>query len=285
MSGEKHIVSLYLRSYSPIMRKEKKYEFVKFSSGKLKEGVMTWLKILPRKGRLEVLARIIVFDNETWDYDSDEEFFDDFEEDHDMGHYRICYWGDKDAYFMLEVVSKKGESTTIQIAAPNRSDIQKVFNVFDKDVHEFKVVKKTDGELDKKPVIFIGHGKNCQWEQLKKHFDKNKDFRVESYETGARAGHAIRDILDEHTAKSSFAFLVLTQEDEQNGDPFHARPNIIHETGLFQGKLGYNRAFVLVEEGAGELADLCGIQQIKFPKDNIRKSFKDIQATIERELN
>ncbi len=271
-------------SESP-MRKEKKYEFVKFPSDKLKEGVFQWLKLLPRKGRLDVLARVIVFDNETWEYDSDEEFFNDFAEDHDMGHYRICYWGEKEAYFMLEVVSKKGESTTIQVAAPTRSEILKVFKIFDKDVHEYRVIERTDGEEDKKPVVYIGHGKSTQWKQLKDHFSKGKQFRVEEYETGARAGHAIRDILDEKTAKSSIALLVLTNEDEQNGEVTHARPNLIHETGLFQGKLGYNRVIVLVEEGAGELTDLYGIQQIKFPKNNIRKSFGDIQATIERELN
>ncbi len=267
------------------MRKEKKYEYVKFSSEKLKEGVFKWLKILPRKGRLEVLARIIVFDNETWDYDSDEEFFNDFAEDHDMGHYRICYWGDNDIYYMLEVVSKKKENTTIQVAAPTRSEILNVFKIFDKDIHEFKVSERTDGEEDKKPIIFIGHGQSNQWELLKDHFSKTYDYRIEEYETGARAGHAIRDILDEKNSKSSIAFLVLTKEDEQNGQASSARPHLIHETGLFQGKLGYNRAIVLVEEGAGELTDLYEIHQIKFPKNNIKESFNDIQATIERELN
>lgn len=267
------------------MRKEKKYEYVQFSSDKLKEGVFKWLKLLPRKGRLDVLARVIVFDSETWEYDSDEEFFDDFAKEHDMGHYRICYWADHDQYYMLELVSKKRESTTVQIAAPTRKEIETIFEIFDKDVEEFRIHELVDGEEDRKPVVFIGHGKSNQWLNLKDHFENFSNYRIEDYESGARAGHAIRDILDERTARSSIAFLVLTQEDETNGEHPTARPNIIHETGLFQGKLGYHRAIVLVEEGAGELNNLFGIQQIKFPKNNISESFKEIHAAIERELN
>ena len=267
------------------MRKEKKYEFVKFSAEKLKEGVFKWLKLLPKKGRLDVLARVIVVENETWEYDSDEEFFDDFAKDHDMGHYRICYWAEHDKYYMLELVSKKRESTTVQVAAPSRTEIHEIFEVFDKDVDEFRIHEMTDGEEDRKPVVFIGHGLSKQWTDLQKHFEEFSNYRIEDYESGARAGHAIRDILDDKTAKSSIAFLVLTEEDEQNGEEFVARRNIIHETGLFQGKLGYNRAIVLVEEGAGELKDLYGIQQIRFPKNKISESFKEIHAAIERELN
>ncbi|MGQ8337657.1 TIR domain-containing protein [Sunxiuqinia sp. A32] len=267
------------------MRKEKKYELVKFSSEKLKEGVFKWLKILPRKGRLDILARIIVSNNETWGYDSDEEFFRDFEKDHDLGYYRLCYWSENDVYYMLEIVSKKRENTTIQIVAPLREEIESIFTIFDRDLKNCKVVEITNGEEDKKPVIFIGHGSSNQWELLRNHFDTSEKYRVEEYETGSRAGHAVRDILDERSSKSSIAFIVLTCEDEGCPNKDLTKSRVIHETGLFQGKFGYNRAILLVEEGIGDMSDMLDIQQIKFPKNKIEESIKDLQEVIQREFN
>ena len=45
-----------------------------------------------------------------------------------------------------------------------------------------------------------------------------------------------------------FAFLIMTAEDEHKGGVLHPRENVIHEAGLFQGRLGFERAIVLVEE-------------------------------------
>ena len=85
---------------------------------------------------------------------------------------------------------------------------------------------------------------------------------VEAYEIGARAGHAIRNILEEMLDRSSFAFLVLTGEDETAEGSLRARQNVIHETGLFQGKLGFRRAVVLLEKGVEEFSNIEGIEQI-----------------------
>ena len=54
---------------------------------------------------------------------------------------------------------------------------------------------------------------------------------MEAYETGARAGHEIRDILEDMKTRSSFALLVLTADDQIGDDLFRARQNVIHETG------------------------------------------------------
>lgn len=51
---------------------------------------------------------------------------------------------------------------------------------------------------------------------------------------------------------SAIAFLVMTGEDELKGGKVHARMNVIHEAGLFQGRLGFTKAIVLLEEGCEE---------------------------------
>ncbi len=85
--------------------------------------------------------------------------------------------------------------------------------------------------------------------------------------------------------KSSIAFLVMTAEDEDSAGKMHARENVIHELGLFQGRLGFPRAIALIEESTNEFSNIHGIQQIRFSKGNIKESFGDVVATIKREFS
>jgi predicted nucleotide-binding protein len=109
-------------------------------------------------------------------------------------------------------------------------------------------------------------------------------YEVEAYEVGARAGHAVRDVLQDMLTNSSFALLVMTGEDETAEGQLRARQNVVHEIGLFQGKLGFGRAIVLLEEGVEPFSNIQGINQIRFTKDNIRETYGDVLATLRREF-
>lgn len=85
--------------------------------------------------------------------------------------------------------------------------------------------------------------------------------------------------------KSSFAILVMTGEDEDKDGKLKARPNVIHEIGLFQGRLGFSRAIVLLEDETEEFSNLFGIQQLRFSKGNIKEVFGDVLATLKREFD
>jgi predicted nucleotide-binding protein len=101
---------------------------------------------------------------------------------------------------------------------------------------------------------------------------------------GARAGHTIRDILETMLNKCSIAFLVMTAEDETVDGGFRARQNVVHEIGLFQGRLGFTRGIVLLEEGAEEFSNISGIEQIRFSRGRIQETFGEVVATIRREF-
>ena len=83
--------------------------------------------------------------------------------------------------------------------------------------------------------------------------------------------------------QACIAFLVMTAEDEMMEGNKQARMNVIHEVGLFQGRLGFERAIVLLEEGCEEFSNINGLGQIRFPKDNISAVFQDIREVLERE--
>lgn len=80
-----------------------------------------------------------------------------------------------------------------------------------------------------------------------------------------------------------FAFLVMTAEDEHADTTRHARENVIHEVGLFQGRLGFRRAIVLLEDGCSEFSNIQGLGQIRFPKGNIKAKSEEIRDVLKRE--
>ena len=51
--------------------------------------------------------------------------------------------------------------------------------------------------------------------------------------------------------------------------------NVVHEAGLFQGRLGFTRAIVLLEEGCAEFSNIQGLQRSDFRREtsllNLRK--------------
>jgi len=63
----------------------------------------------------------------------------------------------------------------------------------------------------------------------------------------------------------------------------HARENVIHEAGLFQGRLGWRRAIVLLEDECEEFSNIVGLGQIRFSKGNIASCFEEVRRVLERE--
>jgi predicted nucleotide-binding protein len=62
-----------------------------------------------------------------------------------------------------------------------------------------------------------------------------------------------------------------------------ARANVIHEVGLFQGRLGWTKAIVLLEEGCEDFSNIEGVGQIRYPKMNIKAAFEEIRQILRRE--
>jgi predicted nucleotide-binding protein len=57
----------------------------------------------------------------------------------------------------------------------------------------------------------------------------------------------------------------------------------IHEVGLFQGRLGFTKAIVLLEDTCEAFSNIEGLGQIRFPKGNLNQAFEEIRQVLERE--
>jgi predicted nucleotide-binding protein len=223
-------------------------------------------------------------EEETWSYDSEDEYFADYRKyisSQTLKHFSYSKTHSGQSLDLSsELITNSEISVRINSHPDNRAIIEKVFDIFETDAPKSKLPY----ESVNKPKIFIGHGRSTLWRDLKDHLHDKQRLEIVAYEVGARAGHTIRDILVDMLSESSFALLVMTAEDETADGQFRARQNVIHEIGLFQGRLGFNRAIILLEEGTEEFSNISGIDQIRFAKGNIKETYGEILATIKREF-
>jgi len=225
-------------------------------------------------------------DDVSLNHDSEEEFFTDYRRNPDSASYT------KHIGSCCFSIHFHNNGTDVEVECSSRQAIEAVFNRIEDHAVSSKLPEPPEPpepeppeSVIPKPKIFIGHGRCPLWRELKDHLADKHKYEVIAYEVGSRAGHTIRDILEDMLNRSSIAFLVLTGEDRDDSDNFHARENVIHETGLFQGRLGFSRSIVILEEGTAEFSNIHGIDQLRFLPGNIKEVFGDVIAVIKREFS
>ncbi len=134
----------------------------------------------------------------------------------------------------------------------------------------------------KRQKVFIGHGRSRLWARLQVFIKDELGVETVSYETESRVGESIVPILEKMLDQSTFAVLVLTAEDQTEEGDRRARQNVIHEAGLFQGRLGFDKAILLVQQGLEGFTNIDGLQYIPFSDENIEETFYQLQRTMKQ---
>jgi len=233
-------------------------------------------------------ALSVTRNSETWTYDDFEEFLSEVEPI-SSSTVSVLVFGEVTDFSLNVVVYPAPRCiTSVTIKSKHRARITRLANILDAEAKSCLVPlpEAPAPAIKAKPApkIFIGHGGSAQWRDLKDHLHEHHKYDVVAYETGERAGHTIRDVVEDMLRSSSFAVLVMTGEDEQPDGTLRARQNVVHELGLFQGRLGFTKAIVLLEEGTEEFSNIHGVQQIRFPRGGIRQTFGDVLGVLRREF-
>lgn len=131
--------------------------------------------------------------------------------------------------------------------------------------------------------VFVGHGRSRAWLEVKEFLQQRLGLPVLEFNLESPAGVSTVERLTQMLSESHFAFLVFTAEDPRGDGSMHARENVIHEAGLFQGRLGFHKAIILLEEGCQEFSNIQGLNQIRFRSDRISDAYEEIRKVLERE--
>jgi hypothetical protein len=134
--------------------------------------------------------------------------------------------------------------------------------------------------------IFLGHGgESSTWRLVQEQLEE-LGLVVEEFNSEAVAGEHVIDRLEDMLGRSVFAVLVFSAEDTVE-DPSatwtQARQNVIHEAGLCQGRLGFRRVVLLVEEGTKLPSNLHGLQNVPYEGNDLSGAIASIRKTLVRE--
>jgi predicted nucleotide-binding protein len=132
-------------------------------------------------------------------------------------------------------------------------------------------------------TVFIGHGHSEEWRKLAMFLQNDHGLSVLEFNSSSSVGVSTTERLQTMLKEADFAFLILTGEDEQVGGKFYPRLNVVHEAGLFQGKLGFEKAILLLEEGCEGFSNVGGLTHIAFPKAGIQTQFHEATRVLKRE--
>lgn len=260
--------------------KKKYYRGCHFSADVVRESIDLFSKMVKDSHKSETkFSTLSIYEEDiTTKYDNIDEFISDYRSKRASSSFLIN--GGNQYFIFTNSMDSTGQFTSVDLEVTDRSIVNKIFEIFDRSQAHSKIPTPEN----RRPVIFIGHGRSALWRDLKDHLHDKHQFQISAYETGARSGHTIRDILDDMIRESSFAILVMTGEDEQADGALRCRQNVVHEAGLFQGRLGFPRAIVLIEKGTERFSNIDGVQYIEFSQGNIKETFGDILAALRREF-
>jgi len=138
--------------------------------------------------------------------------------------------------------------------------------------------KKSTGE----GKIFIGHGRSKLWARVQLFLSEELKLDTLTFESESRTSESIVNILEQFLDQASFAVLIFTAEDETSNGNLRARQNVIHEAGLFQGRLGFDKVIILKENRTEEFSNIAGLQYIPFSDQNIEQTFYELERKLKK---
>ena len=162
---------------------------------------------------------------------------------------------------------------TQQLLSLSDTELQKEFNSLK------PLTQKKSNDSGK---IFIGHGRSKIWARLQIFLKDDLNLKTSTFEDESRTSESIVNILEGFLDESSLAILVMTAEDETAEGNSRARQNVIHEAGLFQGRLGFDKVVILKQDGIEEFSNVAGLQYIPFAGDSIEQCFYELQRKFKK---
>lgn len=145
-----------------------------------------------------------------------------------------------------------------------------------------KIALQIEKLLEPTKKIFIGHGNSLTWILLKDFLNDDLKLNYDEFNRESNAGKSNKERLLEILNGTEFSFHILSNNDQPSEGGISSRENVIYEIGLFQGKLGFERAIILREEGCNKFENVEGINDIIFPSGNLRASFEEIREILKR---
>jgi sugar/nucleoside kinase (ribokinase family) len=168
----------------------------------------------------------------------------------------------------------------------------KLVHVGDRGYHEFaRGARRFLRDWDRERMeqlrprgVFIAHGGSPLWRTVRDYLTADLNLDVYYFERTPQDSNEVTTALSEYLEKCGFAVCVLTNEDMTTDGNSRARQNIVHEAGLFQGRYGFKRVALLVEDGCELPSNLGGLIRHDFAHHRVEGTFASLSRHLRREM-
>jgi hypothetical protein len=133
-------------------------------------------------------------------------------------------------------------------------------------------------------AIVVGHGRSALWKPLRDRIADAFALPCHGFQQVPLPGLGTMAAMQEVLPRSQFAILVLTREDVEIEGELAAQLNMVRLAGLFQGRLGFTRVLLLLEECATLLPGVKDIPLLVFPEGNPLAIWPKVRAILENEV-
>ena len=244
---------------SSMPRAEREYREHRFEADTVRAAYMLFKRCVAGKVPEERRSTIVA-DGVMRRFNEASEFLAAYSSDVEQAELAVIY---KASSFLFSMVDSE---THVEIGLPDRADVRDVLETFDSAARHWSV--------------FLGHGRDPVWSRLADHLASVTDFTIRTYENSVIAGVTAIELLEQLGAEVDFAVLVHTCDTEPGQDGGSPSPNVIHETGFFQGKLGRHRTVVVRERGCPAFHNIAGIHEVTFEADAIEVTHEQVEDLI-----
>jgi hypothetical protein len=259
-------------------RKSKWFEWCKFTPETIKKAVGVARQYSDAQ-RAPTNTRDVLTDADvSWTFDTDEEFYAAYRPDSCASAQFGVPAAPVGLYYLHHLFDHP--RTEIVVALPTIAQIEEVFEVFE----EGAAASLVRQPPPPRPTVFIGHGHDTQWQEVRDHLLDQQKLDVRYFENDPHIGEYSLTAVLGTIKPCNCAILVHAAEDQLATGDAQARPNVINETGICVALMGLTRVIVLQERGCLEFTNFAGVQAIHFDRGHVSATFGSILATLNREF-
>jgi sugar/nucleoside kinase (ribokinase family) len=131
--------------------------------------------------------------------------------------------------------------------------------------------------------VFIVHDESPHLQTVKEFLTHACRLPVYELSSLRLNGANVTESMREHVARCSFAVCLLSTRKTMVGKQAQTDQNIVYQAGLFQGRYGFGRVALLVEEGCDTFSNIAGLIRMDFPYGQVDSTFIELERMLKRE--
>lgn len=261
------------------------FEWCKFSPETIRAAVDAADRFLKRPSQA-TQRKVSHTSGETWIHDTDDEFFADYRKPSATA--AAYYRGGIQITFFTERWTPSGQrpSSPVTVSLPERAQVEEVFELLEQG-RASSLVTPPPVPPPPSPVVFIGHGGDPQWRDLRDQLHHKHRIDTVAFEGDPHLGEYTASVILGMIRSSNCAILIHTAEDQMADGSWQARQNVVNETGIAADRHGLARTIILRETAPNEcqrFSNFDGLTEARFERGNISAAYGDILATLNREF-